>query len=126
MDETHHDLSMTGDKSGSRAISYHNPRYQRGANRNVKSARHVTGVYATNAAGETLPPMSIFNSSAKSDANFRVKVEWLEGLPTVEGRFGCPTRVDSDSFYAVRSRGSMDDSLLNEYIEKEFYPCTQT
>ena len=38
LDETHHDISMTGDKGGSRAISYHNPRYQRGANRSVKSA----------------------------------------------------------------------------------------
>ena len=73
MDETHHDLSMSGDKSGSRAISYHKPLYQRGANRSVKSARHVTGVYATNAAGEALPPMYLFDSSAKSDDNFRVK-----------------------------------------------------
>ena len=28
MDETHHDLSVTGDKGGSRAVSYHNPLYQ--------------------------------------------------------------------------------------------------
>ena len=105
---------MAGDKSGSCAISNHNPLYQWGANRSVKSARHVTGVYATSAAGEALPPMYILDSSAKSDENFRVKVEWLEGLPTVQGRFGCPTRVASDSFYAVRSQGYMDDSLLNE------------
>jgi hypothetical protein len=51
MDETHHDLSITGDKGGSRAVSYHNPLYQRGATRGVKSAGHVTGAYATNAAG---------------------------------------------------------------------------
>jgi hypothetical protein len=38
MDETNHDLSMTGDKSGSRALSYHNPAYQRGTNRSFKSA----------------------------------------------------------------------------------------
>ncbi|KAI2513446.1 hypothetical protein MHU86_920 [Fragilaria crotonensis] len=86
MDETHHDLSVTGDKGGSRAVSYHNPAFQRGANRGVKSARHVTGAYATNSAGEALPPMYIFDSSAKSDENFRVKVDWLVGLPTVEGR----------------------------------------
>jgi hypothetical protein len=117
MDETHHDLSITGDKGGSRAVSYHNPLYQRGAVRGVKSARHVTGVYATNAAGEALPPFYIYDSSAKVDANFRVKVSWLEGLPSVSGRYGCPTLVESDSFYAVRPRGSMDDTLLNEYIE---------
>jgi hypothetical protein len=122
MDETHHDLSITGDRSGSRAVSYHNPLYQRGATRGVKSARHVTGAYATNAAGEALPPFFIYNSSAKSDDNFWVKVEWLVGLPTVSGRYGCPTRIDSDSFYAVRPRGSMDDTLLNEYIETVIVP----
>ena len=122
MDETHHDLSITGDKGGSRAVSYHNPSFQRGATRGVKSARHVTGAYATNSAGEALPPFYIFDSSAKSDENFRVKVEWLVGLPSVTGRFGCPTEVESSSFYAVRPRGSMDDSLLNQYIEQVIVP----
>jgi hypothetical protein len=122
MDETHHDLSVTGDKGGSRAVSYHNPLYQRGAVRGVKSARHVTGVYATNAAGEALPPFYIYDSSAKSDENFRVKVCWLEGLPSVSGRYGCPTLVESDSFYAVRPRGSMDYTLLNHYIETVIIP----
>lgn len=122
MDETHHDLSITGDKGGSRAVSYHNPAFQRGANRGVKSSRHVTGAYATNSAGEALPPLYIFDSSAKLDENFRVRVQWLEGLPTVTGRFGCPTEVESSSFYAVRPRGSMDDSLLNQYIETVIVP----
>ncbi|KAI2498179.1 hypothetical protein MHU86_16322 [Fragilaria crotonensis] len=124
MDETHHDLSVTGDKGGSRAVSYHNPLYQRGALRGVKSARHVTGVYATNAAGEASPPFYIYDSSAKSDENFRVKVSWLEGLPSVvSGQYGCPTLVESDSFYyAVCPRGSMDDTLLNQYIETVIVP----
>ena len=39
MDETHHDLSITaGDKGGLQAVLYHNPFFQRGANRGVKSA----------------------------------------------------------------------------------------
>jgi hypothetical protein len=122
MDKTHHDLSITGDKGGSRAVSYHNPLYQRGALRGVKSARHVTGVYATNAAGKALPPFYIYDSSAKSEANFRVKFSWLEGIPSVSGRFGCPTLVESGSFYAVRPRGSMDDTLLNKYIETVIVP----
>jgi hypothetical protein len=122
MDETHHDLSITSDRGGSRAVSYHNPAFQRGAARSVKSARHVTGVYATNSAGEALPPFYIFDSCAKTSENFRVKVEWLEGLPSVTGRYGCPTIVESGSFYAVRSRGSMDDSLLNDYIERVIVP----
>ena len=123
MDETHHDLSITGDKGGSRSVSYHNPNLQRGANRCVKSARHVTGAYATTAAGEALPPFYIFDSSAKSEDNFRVKVEWLVGLPSFCGRYGCPTyQEECDSFFAVRPRGSMDDSLLNQYIESVIVP----
>ena len=122
MDETHHDLSVTGDRGGPRAVMYHNPKYQRGCRRSVKSSRHVTGVYATNAAGEVLPPMYIFDSNAKTDENFRVKNSWLEGLPTITGRFGCPTLIESASFFAVRSKGSMDDSLLNNYIEDVLLP----
>ena len=62
MDETHHDLSITGDKAGTRALKYHNPSLQRGPHCQVKASHHVTGVYATNAAGEALPPMYIFDS----------------------------------------------------------------
>jgi hypothetical protein len=122
MDETHHDLSITAEKGGPRSTMYHNPLLQRGYKRTVKAGRHVTGVYATNAAGETLPPMYIFDSSANIESNYRVKVSWLEGLPHVEGRFGCPSRVESGSFYSVRSNGSMDDSLFNDYIDRVILP----
>jgi hypothetical protein len=119
MDETHHNLSITGDKGGPLAVSYHNPAFQCGAARGVKSARHVTGPYTNNAAGEALPPFYKFNSSAKLWENFRVKVEWLEGLSAVTGRFGRPTVIESGSFYAVRPRGSMDDLLLNEQLHRK-------
>jgi hypothetical protein len=122
MDETHHDLSITGDRGGTRSLMYHNPCYQRGSKRGVKSSRHVTGVYATNEAGESLPPMYIFDSGAKIEENFRVKLQWLEGLPAITGRFGCPSRIESSSFYSVRTRGSMDDSLLNNYIDDVLLP----
>ena len=59
MDETHHDLSITGDKGGSRALVYSNPKLQRGYKKTIKAGRHVTGVYATNAAGKALPPLYI-------------------------------------------------------------------
>ena len=122
MDETHHNLSITGDRGGSRAVTYHDPTIQRGTARAIKAGRHVTGAYATNADGEALPPFYIFDSGAKSDENFRVNTEWLVGLPTIRGRFGCPTMIESDSFYAVRSKGSMDEELLNQYIETVIVP----
>jgi hypothetical protein len=118
MDETHYDLSSTVDKSGSRALVYKNPRLQRGYKKTVKPGRHVTGVYATNSAGEAFPPLYIFDSGAKIESNYQVKMSWLEGLPVIEGRFGCPDRVEVSSFYSVRSRGSMDDSLFNDYVER--------
>ena len=99
MDETHHDLSITTEKGGPRSTMYHNPHLQRGYKRTVKAGRHVTGVYATNAAGEVLPPMYIFDSSATIETNYRVRVSWLDSLPNVEGRFGCPSRVQSGSFW---------------------------
>ena len=122
MDETHNDLSITGDKDGSRSVVYHNPNYQRGYKRTLKAGRYVTGVYATDAARETLPPMYIFDSGAKLEHNFRVKTKWLEGLPVVTGRFGCPDLIEESSFFSVKSRGSMDDSLFIEYIEKVVLP----
>jgi hypothetical protein len=51
-----------------------------------------------------------------------VKLEWLKGLPTITGRFGCPSVIESSSFYAVRGKGSMDDSLLTEYIDLVVLP----
>ncbi len=122
MDETHHNLSITTEKGGPRSTMYHNPHLQRGYKRTIKAGRHVTGVYATNAAGEVLPPMYIFDLSATIDANYWVRVSWLDGLPNVEGRFGCPSRVQSGSFVSVRSSGSMDDSLFNDYIEQVVLP----
>ena len=71
MHETHHDLSIIGDRGGTRSLMYHNPCYQRGSKRGVKSSRHVTVVYATNAAGESLPPIYIFDSGAKIADNFK-------------------------------------------------------
>jgi hypothetical protein len=119
MDKTHHNLSITGDRGGSRNISYHNPTLQRGVSRKVKAGRHVTGVYATNADGEALPPFYIFDSTATCKDNFRVN---MVGLPSIIGRFGCPTNIESGSYYAVCSSGSMDEELLNQYIETVMVP----
>ncbi len=88
----------------------------------MNSGCHVTGVYATNAEGEALPPFYIFDSTAKSEENFRVKMDWILGLPTIDGRFGCPSKEKYNSFLAVRSRGSLDDELLNQYIKMVILP----
>jgi hypothetical protein len=61
MDETHHDLSISGNKGRSRALVYLNPKLQHSYKKTFKAGRHVTGVYATNAANEALPPLYIFD-----------------------------------------------------------------
>lgn len=76
-------------------------------------------MYATYAARESLPRMYIFDSGAKFEDNFQVQMQWLDGLPSATGQFGCPKEIESGSFYSVRSHGSMDDSrLLNNCINQ--------
>jgi hypothetical protein len=123
MDKTHHDMSITGDKGGPRALVYNNTYRQQGYKKAVKQGRHVTGVYVTNADGKALlPSLYIFDSDAKIETNNQVKVSWLEGLPVISGRFGCPVRTEVASFYSVRAKGSMDDSLTNDYVEQVVLP----
>jgi hypothetical protein len=66
--------------------------------------------------------MHIFDTGAKFEDNFQVRLLWLDGLPSITGRFGCPEQIECGSFYSVRSHGSMDDSLLNNYINKVILP----
>ena len=94
MDETHHNLAITGDRGGLRAVSYHNPAFQRGAARGVKSGRHVTGVYATNAAGEALPPFYIFDSTAKCEENFASR--WTGLLVCLQSQGGLAAQLRSN------------------------------
>jgi hypothetical protein len=82
----------------------------------------VTAAYAINIAGKALLPFYIYDSSAKSDDNFWVKVDRLVGLPRVSGRYGWPTCVVLDSFYAVCPHGSMDNTLSFQYIESMIIP----
>ena len=64
-EQTHHDLSVTGDRGVTNCITYHSPKYQRAVKRGVRLSRHMTGIYATNAGGKPLPPTYIFDSGAK-------------------------------------------------------------
>jgi hypothetical protein len=43
-----------------------------------------------------------------------VKIDWLVGLISIEGRFSRPTRVESDSCFAVCSQGSMSDESVHQ------------
>jgi hypothetical protein len=66
--------------------------------------------------------MYVFDSGAKNECNYGVKLSWLEGLPVVNQRFGCPERVEVASFYSVRAKGSMENSLFHDYIDRVVLP----
>ncbi len=66
--------------------------------------------------------MYIFDSGAKVDANSHVKLGWVEILHVITGKFGCRTLIEQDFFFSVHLRGSMDDTLLNDYIERVVFP----
>ena len=60
--------------------------------------------------------MRIFASSTLNSS--------LDSNQLEAGRFGCTTMIESDStfYYAVRSKGSADEELLNQYIETVSIP----
>ena len=83
----------------------------------MDSSKHITGCYTTNPR-EVLPPLYIFDSKAASLDNFKVETSWVDGLPSVAGKFGWEKEYTYYSSVAVRKKGSMDESLFQEYVEK--------
>ena len=73
MDESQHPFTTEVDRAGSRSKTYGNDQYCRQGQRGTRGSRHTTGVYCFNAAGESLPPLYIFDSSAKDTENFQMK-----------------------------------------------------
>ena len=115
-DETDHPYSQETDKSGSRAKSYTDPNLPRPGGSTTRGSRHTTGVYATTAAYEVLPPLFIFDTDAEKVDNYKVKCSWGEGLPVISGKFGLEDELEFPSFISVTKNGSMNDSLFCEYI----------
>ena len=63
-----------------------------------------------------MPPIFIFNTSAEKLENQKIHTKWVEGLPKVSGRYGCPTTEEYSSHCAVRGKGGMDESLFQDYV----------
>ena len=123
-DETHHTFSTASKKGGSTTQSWANVSFQRPGQPVVESARHTTGVYTTNAAGEVLPPMYIFDSKAKDEENFTIDLRACDGLPSVTGYYGTGKLTTfNHSFVSCRSKGSMDTSLWAEFNRTVILPC---
>ena len=100
MDDTQHSLSTKGRKG---AMKYHNPRFNQPGDRGVDSSRHITWCYTTNLL-EVIPPLYIFDSKAENSGNFKIEPYWVEGFPTVTGKFGLENKFLYHYSVAVRQR----------------------
>ena len=69
-----------------------------------------------------MPPVYCFDSSAENQENFQVKPSWVNGLPKVRGKFGCPTTETYDSSVSVRKSGCTDEELMQQLIEEVYLP----
>ena len=115
VNETHHKLSSEGNKRGSTELRWCNPSFPHSGNRVVATQNHATGVYAYNLAGESLPPLYIFETKSKIPENFKIDPEVCEGLPVVSGKFGHDALRSYTSEVDVWKKGSMDTILWSAY-----------
>ena len=97
-DQNDHQFTTKNEKGGSRSIRWGNPTLAKGSERGTRGLRHTTGISGANSAGEAMPPIYCYDSSAGDEENFQIKPSWVEGLPKVRGGYGCPTVEIYDSF----------------------------
>ena len=69
-----------------------------------------------------MPPVYCFDSSAENNDKYQVKPSWVKGLPTVRGKYGCPTTETYESSVAVRKSGCTDEQLMQQLIEEVYLP----
>ena len=90
--------------------------YAKGTEEANRVARHTTRIYISNAAYDVMPPIYFFISSADNSDNFQVKPTWVQGIPKVRGKYGCPTNKTYDSSVAVRKSGYTNKELIQKLI----------
>ncbi len=123
LDETHHDLSAVGNRSGSTTTRFTNPSFPRSGDRVVETGGHITGVYAFTLRGEPLPPMYIFSTKAECEDNMKYSPDVCEGLPLVEANYAQDTIFNHPSITVLRKKGSMDTSLWHELHRSVYLTC---
>ena len=72
---------------------------------------NTIGIYRSNAAEEVMPPIYYFDSSAKNNDNFQAKPSWVNGLPAVQEKYGCPATT-YESSVSVQKSGCTDEQLM--------------
>ena len=121
-DETQHRFSTASKKGGSTTQGWGNVSFPRSGERVIENSRHTTGVYTTNAAGEVLPPMYIYDSKAKNEDNMTIDVLATDGLPMGKGYFGHGTERSVPSYVSASDKGGMNGTLWSEFNERVILP----
>ena len=107
-DETEIRLGSDRDTGGPRSRTYTNSALHRGGARHTRSHNHVTGGFSVTGAGEVLPPLIIFSTSAEKEENFAVNDEWIVSFGKTRGRWGHRQHIDRLPYVAVRKSGCMN------------------
>ena len=124
-DETKLRLGSNKDASGPRSRTHINPRLNCGGSHHTRSSGHVTDGFVVTGAGEFLPPLILFSSSAENEANYAVKDEWVATFGKTKGKYGHARYVERLPYIAVRKSGSMDIRLFMEFVKNvtfDLYP----
>jgi len=121
-DETNHPFTTQNEKGGSRSIRWGDPKLAKGSERGTRGSRRTTNIYGSNTAGEAMPPIYCYDSSAGDQENFQIKPSWVQGLPKVRCRYGCPTIESYDSFSSVCRSICTDEQLIQQIIENVYLP----
>ena len=73
-------------------------------------------VFAVNGAGEVLPPLIIFSSSAEKEENLAIQDGWVASFGKIRGKYGHSHYIERLPYVACRKSGSMDVCLFRQMI----------
>ena len=124
-DETEFRLGNDRDVGGTWSGTYANSSLNCGGARSTHSNRHVTGGLAVTAAGEFLPPLIIYSTSAEKEENYAANNEWIVRLGITKGKYGHDHFIERLPYIAVRKVGSMDITLFMDFVKNatfDLYP----
>lgn len=97
-DETPITLTTETDKSGTRSVTFVNEFFNQGGQRSTQGADNVIAGIGATLAGEILPSLIIYSSSAQTEDKMAMNDEWARGFGKVRGKFGHKRIIKHSSY----------------------------
>ncbi len=119
--KTEIEAGVSLDKSGPCGKTYSNPNLNCAVSQTACSSRHTTGGFAVSMAGELLPPLLLYDSSANNSSNFGTKEKWVNNMGWTMGKYGLHDFIKQLPYIAVRSSGNTNCDLFMQMIEEFTY-----